>query len=106
MAKSENAYKEVTEIKTKIKNLEALLESEREYLEKKRYQYRTERVCEILGFIRSQYGQGNIVNLDTILAHCQNKLLGNIDGIEITLDEHLIDTKFQRLKDEILGGGE
>lgn len=104
MSKSEETYKEVTEIKTKIKNLELLIESEREYLEKKRYQYRTERVCEILGFIRSQYGQGNIVNLDTILCHCQNKLLGNLDGIEITLDEHLIDSTFQKV--ELLGGGE
>lgn len=106
MAKSEEIYKEVAEMQSKVKRLEETLKEEREYFENQCKWYRIERVCEILDFIRGEYRKGNIVNLETTLCHCQNKLRGNIDGIEITLDEHLVDSKFQRVKDEILGGGE
>ena len=104
MANSEVIYKEVNEIKSRIKILEKTIEEEREYLEKQQNRYRIERVCEILDVVRSEYRKGNILYLDTILCHCQNKLYGNIDGIDITLDELSIDKKFQKV--ELLGGGE
>ena len=49
--------------------------------------YRLKSVDRVLDFIRSEYRQGRLCNLDTLLCHCQNKLNGNIDGIELTLGE-------------------
>lgn len=49
--------------------------------------YRLKSVDRVLDFIRSEYRQGRLCNLDTLLCHCQNKLNGNIDGIELTLDK-------------------
>ena len=49
--------------------------------------YRMESVNRVLDFIRSEYRVGRICDLETLLCHCQNKLNGNIDGIELTLDK-------------------
>lgn len=49
--------------------------------------YRTESVDRVLDFIRSEYKAGRICDLETLLCHCQNKLNGNIDGTELTLDK-------------------
>lgn len=49
--------------------------------------YRIESVNRVLDFIRSEYTAGRICDLETLLCHCQNKLNGNIDGIELTLDK-------------------
>ena len=49
--------------------------------------YRMESVNRVLDFIRSEYMAGRICDLETLLCHCQNKLNGNIDGIELTLDK-------------------
>ena len=52
------------------------------------YAYRRESVNRVLDFIQSEYRAGRICNLGTLLCHCQNKLNGNIDGIEIDLEKH------------------
>ena len=49
--------------------------------------YRIESVNRVLDFIRSEYTADRICDLETLLCHCQNKLNGNIDGIELTLDK-------------------
>ena len=49
--------------------------------------YRLKSVDRVLDFIRSEYRQGRLCNLEVLLCHCQNKLNGNIDGIELTLGE-------------------
>ena len=49
--------------------------------------YRIESVNRVLDFIRDEYRAGRICNLETLLCHCQNKLNGNIDGTELTLDK-------------------
>lgn len=49
--------------------------------------YRMESVNRVLGFIRSEYVAGRLCDLETLLCHCQNKLSGNIDGTELTLDK-------------------
>lgn len=49
--------------------------------------YRLKSVDRVLDFIRSEYRQGRLCDLDTLLCHCQNKLNGSIDGIELTLDK-------------------
>lgn len=51
------------------------------------YRYRVDSVDRILDFIRSEYRQGRLCDLETLLCHCQNKLNGNIDGTELTLDK-------------------
>ena len=51
------------------------------------YNYRVDSVDRVLDFIRSEYRQGRLCNLETLLCHCQNKLYGNIDGTELTLDK-------------------
>lgn len=49
--------------------------------------YRLESVDRVLDFISGEYRAGRICDLGTLLYHCQNKLNGNIDGIELTLDK-------------------
>lgn len=49
--------------------------------------YRIESVNRVLDFIRSEYRAGRVCDLEILLCHCQNKLNGNIDGIELTLDK-------------------
>lgn len=51
------------------------------------YHYRADSVDRVLDFIRSEYRQGRLCNLEILLCHCQNKLNGNIDGTELTLDK-------------------
>lgn len=61
--------------------------------------YRMESVNRVLGFIRSEYREGRICDLEPLLCHCQNKLSGNIDGIELDLDEHLRGVSFKKVGD-------
>lgn len=61
--------------------------------------YRMESVSRVLDFIRSEYGAGRICDLETLLCHCKNKLNGNIDGIELDLDEHLRGVPFEKVGD-------
>ena len=67
------------------------LAEKREKLEKERerfaYRYRVDSVNRVLNFIRSEYRQGRLCNLEAFLCHCQNKLSGIIDGTELTLDK-------------------
>ena len=51
------------------------------------YRYRADSVDRVLDFIRSEYRQGRLCNLEVLLCHCQNKLNGNIDGTELMLDK-------------------
>lgn len=61
--------------------------------------YRMESVNRVLDFIRSEYREGRICDLEPLLCHCQNKLRGNIDGIELDLDEHLRGVSFKKVGD-------
>lgn len=58
-------------------------ESCREY----KLEYRIESVNRVLDFIRGEYRAGRICDLETLLCHCKDKLNGNIDGTELTLDK-------------------
>ena len=58
--------------------------------------YRLESVDRVLYFIRNEYRAGRICDLETLLCHCQNKLNGNIDGIELDLDGHLRGVSFKK----------
>lgn len=58
--------------------------------------YRKESVNRVLDFVRSEYRAGRICDLETLLCHCQNKLSGNLDGIELDIDEHLRGVSFKK----------
>lgn len=61
--------------------------------------YRLESVDRVLDFIRSEYRQGRLCNLEILLCHCQNKLNGNIDGTELDLDEYSRGVPFEKVGD-------
>lgn len=47
--------------------------------------YRIESTSRVLQFILSEYRDGKLPDLETLLVHCLNKLRGNIDGVELSL---------------------
>lgn len=59
--------------------------------------YRMESVNRVLDFVRNEYRAGRICDLEILLCHCQNKLNGNIDGVELDLDEHLRGVPFEKV---------
>lgn len=67
--------------------------------EKYRHLYRIESVNRVLDFIRAEYRAGRVCDLEILLCHCQNKLNGNIDGTELSLDEHLKGVPFSKERD-------
>ena len=78
-------YEQILKVESELSDLakrREKLESEKEVFA---YRYRVDSVDRVLDFIRSEYRQGRLCNLETLLCHCQNKLNGNIDGIELTL---------------------
>ena len=78
-------YEQLLKVESELSDLakrREKLESEKEVFA---YRYRVDSVDRVLDFIRSEYRQGRLCNLETLLCHCQNKLNGNIDGIELTL---------------------
>lgn len=71
----------------KIKQHEKAIADIRLDYNSKIIKYRMESVNRVLDFIRSEYVAGRLCDLETLLCHCQNKLSGNIDGTELTLDK-------------------
>lgn len=72
---------------SEIRELEKAIADIRLDYNSKIVKYRMKSVNRVLGFIRSEYAAGRICDLETLLCHCQNKLNGNIDGTELTLDK-------------------
>lgn len=62
--------------------------------------YRKESVNRVLDFVKSEYRAGRICDLEILLCHCQNKLNGNIDGVELDLDEHLRGVPFEKVGED------
>ena len=79
---------EIEETKKQIAELKERKLSEETYLGKCEIAYRIASVNRILNFVRSEYRAGRICNLETLLCHCQNKIHGNIDCIELDLAHH------------------
>ena len=72
---------EIAETKRKLEKLETQKDSA---LTK----YRIESANRVLTHIRCEIGRtSECKDIDKLLFHCQNKLNGNIDGIELSLDE-------------------
>lgn len=51
------------------------------------YKYRINSACRVLDFLRSNIKNIKPNQLETYLVHCMNKLNGNIDGIELSLEK-------------------
>ena len=80
-------YEQLLKVKRELSDLakkREKLENDKEVIA---YCYRVDSVDRVLDFIRSEYRQGRLCDLETLLCHCQNKLYGNIDGTELTLDK-------------------
>lgn len=86
----DNFYKNAQQLKEHIEhNRQQLRDMEREYQERL-FMYRIASVNRVLEYIDTQVRHGHPFSLDklsTLMVHCQNKLNGNIDGIELSLDE-------------------
>lgn len=67
-----------------IRNHEKEIETIRNTYNKLIVDYRIKSVDRVLDYIRTKKITDN-KELDTLLCHCQNKLNGNIDGIELDL---------------------
>ena len=67
-----------------IRNHEKEIETIRNVYNKLIVDYRIKSVYRVLDYIRTKKITDN-KELDTLLCHCQNKLNGNIDGIELDL---------------------
>jgi len=76
-----------------------LSEEERKY-KKLIEEYRVESVVRVLDHVRSEYRKGRLCNLELLLCHCQNKLRGNIDGVELDLTEGVCFTKADMAAEE------
>lgn len=76
----ESKYEEIRNLENKIK----AIESECSKLVQR---YRIESVDRVIDYIRFKKITDQR-ELDTLLCHCQNKLNGNIDGIELDLKNH------------------
>lgn len=79
------------------RNANQLFTEENDY----RNLYRIESVNRVLDFIRTEYSQGRLCDLDTLLCHCQNKLYGNIDGVELSLYENHKGVRFTKERDSV-----
>lgn len=80
-------YEIAMKAKADIESHEELLKQAKITYKDRIREYRAASVDRVLDFIRREYNAGRICNLDMLLCHCQNKLLGNIDGVELALDE-------------------
>ena len=79
-------YEAVQETDIAIKSAKAELKEKERLRKNQVVNYRKASVDRILDFIRKEYNQGRLCDLDTLLYHCQNKLAGNIDGVELALE--------------------
>lgn len=70
-----------------IRNHEKEIETIRNVYNKLIVEYRIKSANRVLDYIRTKEIT-DIKTLDTLLCHCQNKLNGNIDGIELDLCNH------------------
>lgn len=71
-------YEQVEKARTELKEMEL----KNEIMKR---DYRIQSVDRVLSFIRTQNKESRVCDIDNLFCHCQNKLLGNIDGIELSL---------------------
>lgn len=80
-------YQEAMTIRNQIQTHKEIVKMKESEYQDCIKQYRVESVCRILEHIRREYRNAKMCDLETLLCHCQNKLHGNIDETELTLNE-------------------
>lgn len=93
--KLESDYALIESKYEEIRNLENEIKSIRTECNKLVHKYRIESVDRVLEYIRLKKITDQR-ELDILLCHCQNKLNGNIDGSELTLNYKGADNKNDR----------
>lgn len=89
MNNPDSAYKAAIKTREHIDKLHQEISEQQHIYASQIQEYRIASVSRILDHIRSEYRRGKICNLEILLCHCQNKLYGNIDGVELDLhDRH------------------
>lgn len=83
----EMSYAKLKESDNRLKNLKTETGKERFINSKCAYEYRMKSAGRVLQHIRDEYRANRLCNLETLLRHCQDKLNGSIDGIELELKE-------------------
>ena len=77
----ENKRKERSIIEKQVQQIDREIQLEIE-------QYRNKSVARVLEYINDKWWKNeNVYNLHNLITHCLNKLDGNIDGIELSLEE-------------------
>lgn len=95
MSRAEVALEKLKKCQANIQRLKNDLKYEEQQKSLCEYAYRKESVERVLDYIATEYRQGRLCNLDIMLTHCMNKLNGNIDGVELKLDEHYKGKEFE-----------
>lgn len=72
-------YEQVEKARLEIKEMELKYEILKR-------DYRIQSVEKVISFIRIKNKADCVCDIDNLLCHCQNKLSGNIDGIDLSLD--------------------
>lgn len=89
----------------KRNKLQAELDRTRDALKSAQKHYRVHSVNRVLDFVRRNCDKLSKHDIDTLLCHCQNKLNGNIDGIELALDiNHYVGKPIT--KEDIISGND
>lgn len=83
----EMSYVKLKESDDRLKILKTETGKERFINSKCAYEYRIKSAGRVLRHIRDEYRTGRLCDLETLLRHCQDKLNGSIDGIELELKE-------------------
>lgn len=89
--KPEELYQIASTYQKTIEKTEQEMQSLRIEYEECITAYRIASVSRVLDYIRcvNRAGKLSEIDLDKLLVHCHNKLNGNIDGIELTLNLNL-----------------
>lgn len=100
MSRAKELYGKVEVLRKELYKTEQDMVDIRNCLEKAKIEYRRESVNRILDYVRSEYRAGRVCDLEILLCHCQNKLNGNLDGVELDIEDgHLAGVPF------VKGGG-
>ena len=83
-----NFYEEITNLRVLRDNHINAVQDLDFKIQTKLLEYRINSVNRILDFMHSnqEYVRNNPKKFDILITHCCNKIIGNIDGIEIELD--------------------
>ena len=83
-----NFYNEIERKRKEIKIMERQVQQIDNKIKLETEQYRNKSVTRVLEYINDKcWNNEKIDDLQNLIIHCLNKLNGNIDGIELSLEE-------------------